>query len=133
MPLGPVGVSSVDIRDVAEAEVIALTTVGHEGKTYNLNGPDVLSGTGAAAIWSDVLDKVISYAGHDMDAFEKQMRDKGPAWSAFDFRMMFQGYLERGFVAEPGDLESLSSLIGHAPRPYADFAQEAASAWKNKS
>ena len=133
MPLGPVGISSVDIRDVAEAEAIALTTAGHEGKTYNLNGPNILSGPGAAAIWSDVLGKEISYAGHDMDTFEKQMRDKGPAWAAFDFRMMFQGYLDRGFVAEPGDLQSLTALLGHAPRSYADFAQEAASTWTSKS
>jgi uncharacterized protein YbjT (DUF2867 family) len=79
MPLGPVGVSTVDVRDIAEAAAIALTTAGHEGMTYNLNGPDIVSGPGAAAIWSEVLGKEIKYAGHDMDAFEKQMRDKSPA------------------------------------------------------
>jgi uncharacterized protein YbjT (DUF2867 family) len=52
MPLGPVGVSTVDVRDIAEATAIALTNAGHEGKTYNLNGPDIVSGLGAAAIWS---------------------------------------------------------------------------------
>jgi hypothetical protein len=36
--------------------------------------------------------------GDDMDAFEEQMRKKAPSWSAFDIRMMFEGYLERGFV-----------------------------------
>ena len=44
MPLGTVGVSAVDVRDIAEATSIAITTDGHHGKTYNLNGPDVLSG-----------------------------------------------------------------------------------------
>jgi hypothetical protein len=37
-----------------------------------------------------------------MDGFEEQMRNRAPAWSAFDIRMM-QGYLERGFVAGPTD------------------------------
>jgi uncharacterized protein YbjT (DUF2867 family) len=132
MPLGPVGVSTVDVRDIAEATAIALTTPGHEGKTYNLNGPDIVSGPGAAAIWSEVLGKKIKYAGHDMDAFEKQMRDKAPAWSAFDIRMMFQGYIERGFVAGDDDIETLTTLLGHAPRRYIDFARETAIAWQSK-
>jgi uncharacterized protein YbjT (DUF2867 family) len=133
MPLGPVGVSTVDVRDIAEATAIALTTAGHEGKTYNLNGPDIVSGLGAAAIWSEVLGKKIKYAGHDMDAFEKQMRDKSPAWSAFDIRMMFQGYIERGFVAGDDDIETVTTLLGHAPRRYIDFARETAVAWQSKS
>jgi uncharacterized protein YbjT (DUF2867 family) len=132
MPLGPVGVSTVDVRDIAEATAIALTTAGHEGKTYNLNGPDIVSGLGAAAIWSEVLGKEIKYAGHDMDAFEKQMRDKSPGWSAFDIRMMFEGYIERGFVAGDDDIETLTTLLGHAPRRYIDFARETAIAWQSK-
>jgi uncharacterized protein YbjT (DUF2867 family) len=132
MPLGPVGVSTVDVRDIAEATAIALTTAGHEGKTYNLNGPDIVSGLGAAAIWSEVLGKEIKYTGHDMDAFEKQMRAKAPAWSAFDIRMMFQGYIERGFVAGDGDIDTLTTLLGHAPRRYMDFARETAIAWQSK-
>jgi uncharacterized protein YbjT (DUF2867 family) len=131
MPLGPVGVSTVDVRDIAEATAIALTTAGHEGKTYNLNGPDIVSGLAAAAIWSEVLGKEIKYTGHDMDVFEKQMRDKAPAWSAFDIRMMFQGYIERGFVAGDDDLETLTTLLGHAPRRYIDFARETAIAWQS--
>jgi uncharacterized protein YbjT (DUF2867 family) len=131
MPLGPVGVSAVDVRDIAEASAIALTTAGHNGKTYNLNGPEVISGGAAAAIWSKALGKEIKYAGHDMDGFEKQMREKAPAWSAFDIRMMFQGYIERGFSAEDGDMETLTGLLGHSPRKYTDFAGETARAWKN--
>jgi len=131
MLLGPVGVSAVDVRDIAEASAVALTTAGHDGKTYNLNGSDVISGAAAAAIWSKALGKEIKYAGHDMDRFEKQMREKAPAWSAFDIRMMFQGYIERGFSAEDGDRETLTRLLGHNPRKYADFAGETARAWKD--
>jgi hypothetical protein len=45
--------------------------------------------------------------------------------------MMFQGYIERGFSAEDGDIETLTRLLGHNPRKYADFAGETARAWKN--
>ena len=47
-----------------------------------------------------------------MDAFEEQMRKKAPSWSAFDIRMSFEGYLEHGFVAEDGDVEKLTKLLG---------------------
>jgi len=130
MPLGTVGISAVDIRDIAEAAAIALTTDGHYGKTYNLNGPEVLSGPGIASIWSRLLGKEIRYPGENMDDFEEQMRDQAPSWSAFDIRMMFQGYLERGFTAGRGDLETLTELLGHSPRRYEDFARQTALAWQ---
>jgi len=82
------------------------------------------------SIWARLLGKEIGYAGHDMDAFEEQMRNSAPSWSAFDIRMMFQKYLERGFVAETGDIEKLTKLLGHAPRRYEDFAAETAALWK---
>ena len=60
-----------------------------------------------------------------------QMRKRAPAWSAFDIRMMFQGYLERGWVAEEGDLKTLTKLLGHAPRSYEEFARETVLEWQN--
>src|SRR5205814_1989111 len=133
MPLGTPGISVVDIRDIAEATAIALTTEGHEGKTYNLNGPSLLSGPGAASIWSDVLKTKIRYGGEALDAWEEQMRKAAPSWMAFDMRMMFQGYLERGFGAEQEDLEILTKLLGHGPRRYEDFARETAREWIEES
>jgi len=129
IPLGTVGISAVDIRDIAEATAIALTSDAHFGRIYNLNGPELLSGPKVASIWSTLLGKQIRYTGHDMDAFEEQMRERAPSWSAFDIRMMFQGYLERGFAAEAGDVETLTLLLGHAPRRYEDFAKETAAFW----
>lgn len=129
-PLGTPGVSAVDVRDIAEATAIALTAEGHLGRTYNLNGPETLSGPHVASIWSGLLGKEVKYPGEDMDGFEAQMRQAAPAWSAFDMRMMFQGYLERGFVAEAGDVETLTRLLGHPPRRYEDFARETTETWK---
>ena len=60
------------------------------------------------------------------------MRQKSPAWSAFDIRMMFQGYLERGFAAEAGDVKTLTGLLGHPSRRYEDFARETARKWQAK-
>ena len=130
MPLGAPGVSAVDTRDIAEAAAISLTSDGHLGKTYNLNGPEVLSGAKVASIWSGLLGKEIRYSGEDLEVFEEQMRKSAPSWSAFDIRMMFQGYLERGFAAEHGDVEILTKLLGHPPRRYEEFARETVRGWQ---
>ena len=58
-PIGKAGIAAVDVRDIADAAVVSLTTDGHTGKTYNLVGPDPLSGPSAAAIWSEVLNKQV--------------------------------------------------------------------------
>lgn len=99
-------------------------------RSNNLNGPEVLSGPKLASIWSRLLGKEVSYSGDDMDAFEEQMRKRSPSWSAFDIRMMFQGYLERGFIADAGDIETLTELLGHTPRRYQDFASETVLNWQ---
>ena len=130
-PLGLVGISAVDIRDIAEATAITLMSDKHFGKTYNVNGPAILSGPKAASIWSKVLGKEIKYAGDNLDTFEEQMRKHAPSWAAFDIRMMFQGYLERGFVAEDGDAATLTRLLGHEPRAYEDFAHETLREWQS--
>src|SRR6202140_4920452 len=129
-PLGLIGISAVDIRDIAEATAITLMSDKHFGRTYNVNGPAILSGPKAASIWSQVLGKEIKYAGDNLDAFEEQMRQHAPSWAAFDIRMMFQGYLERGFVAEDDDAAILTKLLGHEPRAYEDFANETMREWQ---
>src|ERR1700691_1563031 len=129
-PLGLVGISAVDIRDIAEAAAICLMSDKHFGKSYNVSGPDILSGPKAASIWSKVLGKEIKCAGDNLDTFEEQMRKHAPAWAAFDIRMMFQGYLERGFVAEHDDAAILTKLLGHEPRAYEDFANETMREWQ---
>jgi len=133
MPLGTPGVSAVDTRDIGEAAAIALTSGDHLGKTYNLNGPEILSGKKIASIWGGVLGKEIKYPGEDLDSFEETMRQSAPSWSAFDIRMMFQGYLERGFAAEDGDIETLTKLLVHPPRRYEDFAKETVDGWQASS
>lgn len=130
MPLGPTGISAVDVRDIAEAAAITLTSEGHEGKTYNLIGASTLSGPEAASIWSKVLGMEMQYPGEDFDAYEEQMRQIMPGWAAFDLRMMFQGYFQRGFVATDDDIRVLTDLLGHPPRNYEDFARETAAAWQ---
>jgi uncharacterized protein YbjT (DUF2867 family) len=130
MPIGTAGIATADIRDIAEAAAISLTEDGHEQQTYDIVGPTLISGPGNAALWSKLLGKEIKYTGHDFDQWEQGMRANMPSWSAFDLRMMLQGYFDRGFASTETEVARLTKLLGHAPRHYEDFAAETAKLWK---
>jgi uncharacterized protein YbjT (DUF2867 family) len=130
MPIGTAGIATADIRDIAEAAGISLTEEGHEQQTYDIVGPTLISGPGNAALWSKLLGKEIKYTGHDFDQWEQGMRANMPSWSAFDLRMMLQGYFDRGFASTETEVARLTKLLVHAPRRYEDFAAETAKLWK---
>jgi len=132
MPIGTAGICAVDIRDLAEAAAISLTATGHDGQTYDMAGPTTISGPGNAATWSRVLGKEIKYTGHNFDLWEQQMRASAPGWTAFDLRMMFQGYFDRGFASTETEVARVTKLLGHAPRSYPEFAAETAALWKGE-
>lgn len=128
-PIGPVGLSRVDTRDIGEAAAVALTEEGHAGQTYNLVGPEVMTGTSTAEVWSRALGKTITYAGDDLDAWEQQSLHYLPAWMVFDLRCMYAHFQRHGLKASQADLDRQAKLIGHAPRPFEAFARETAAAW----
>jgi uncharacterized protein YbjT (DUF2867 family) len=130
MPIGTAGIATADIRDIAEAAAISLTEEGHEQQTYDIVGPTLISGPGNAALWSKLLGKEIKYTGHNFDQWEQSMRANMPSWSAYDLRMMFQGYFDRGFASTETEVARLTKLFGRAPRSYEDFAAETARLWK---
>lgn len=130
MPIGTMGIAAADVRDIAEAAAISLTEDGHDGQTYDIVAPTMISGPGNAALWSQLLGREIHYTGHNFDQWEQGMRTRMPSWSAFDLRMMFQGYFDRGFASTETEIARLTQLLGHAPRSYEDFAAETAASWK---
>ena len=129
-PIGDVGLSRVDVRDIAEAAAIALTEPGHEGKTYHIAGAEPQTGTSTAEIWSQALGKQIAYAGNDLEEWERQTLTFLPAWMTFDFKLMYEFFQKEGLLATAEDIELQTRLLGHEPRKFEDFARETANIWK---
>jgi uncharacterized protein YbjT (DUF2867 family) len=129
-PIGMVGVSAVDVRDIADAAVHALTEDGHAGQTYPLNGPRALTGDDVARIYSSHLKREVRYAGDDLNAWAKQAESLLPKWLIDDLRVMYQYFQEFGFRAADGDLVLQQKVVGHPPRSFDDFVGELAPAWK---
>jgi uncharacterized protein YbjT (DUF2867 family) len=130
-PIGSAGLSRVDVRDIGEVAVAALTTNAHDKKIYNLVGPDVVTGESTAADWSRALGKPIKYAGDDLEAWEAQNRAYLPASMLYDFKHMYAFFQKDGLKATPADVTQLTSVLGHAPRSFAVYAEEMAAAWKS--
>lgn len=135
MPVGDVGISMVDVRDIAEIAVTSLlrraqapTPLPRE--VIEIVGPDVLTGNALATLWSGVLGKPITGAGNDLGAFEGFMAGIMPSWSAYDLRLMLARFHTDGMLGKPLAVKILTGLLGHPPRRYRDFATELAQAWQ---
>jgi uncharacterized protein YbjT (DUF2867 family) len=134
VPVGSKGISMVDVRDIGEAAAIELlrrdrapAPLGRE--TYDLVGPESLTGKDIAAIWGDALGRTIRYGGDDLVVLEQRFRSMLPSWHALDLRLMFHRYHTDGAVATRAAVARLSALLAHAPRSYRDFARDAARQW----
>jgi uncharacterized protein YbjT (DUF2867 family) len=129
-PLGDVGLHRVDVRDIAEAAAVALTTSGHEGQTYDLVGPEPHTGESTAQVWARALGRPIAYGGNDLEAWEKQQLQYMPDWLVYDFKHMYAFFQKNGLKASPEAIERQTRLLGHAPRSFGAFATETASLWR---
>ena len=74
LPLGDGGMPLIDVRDVAQVAVKALTERGHEGKIYDLTGPESLNLLQVAEILTRVLDRRVTYIPGSEKQFEGFMR-----------------------------------------------------------
>ncbi len=131
MPIGAKGLAMIDIRDIAEIATLELLRREQAAEPLaleriNLVGPQTLTGTDIAAIWSAVLARPIAYGGDNTEGFEQNLKQFMPAWMAYDMRLMGERFLTDGMLPEAGDVERLTALLGRPLRSYRAFALETA-------
>lgn len=131
MPIGDKGLAMIDARDLGEIAAIELVRREQSAaplplERINVVGPDTLTGTDVAGIWSEALGRTIHYAGNDTATFEQNMRSYAPAWMALDMSLMCERFLTDGMVPEAGDVDRLTAMLGRPLRSYRDFATEIA-------
>lgn len=123
-PLGGSGVSRVDVRDIAEVAVSALTPGSGVAGPIDVAGPTAWTGEATAAALSEALEKTVTYAGDDLVAWREASLAAMPSWLVFDYERMYSGFQRDGLVASPEALARLTAVLGHAPRSYEDFVRE---------
>lgn len=131
-PIGSVGLSRVDIRDVAEAAVNALTESGHEGAIYPLHGPDVLTGEAVAEVFSEHLGREVHYAGNDLEEWSRQAQHMMPEWMVYGLRVMYEYFQRHGSIAEPTDVEWQYKILQRKPRNFTTFVAEVVPIWRRE-
>ena len=133
MPIGSKGLAMIDTRDIAEIAAIELIRRDQApGKLpidiINLVGPDTLTGTDVAAIWSDILKRPVAYGGDDPSGLEQNLATFMPKWMAYEMRLMAERYVSDGMVPQAGDVERLTKILGRPLHSYRSFATEIAPA-----
>jgi uncharacterized protein YbjT (DUF2867 family) len=128
-PIGNVGVSAVDVGDIADAAINALTQNGFEGLTIALVGPEALTANGIARLWSEHLGRDVRYTGDDLDAWSAQVSQYLPGWMVKDLRVMFQHFIDRGLKATSDEVAQTAAILGRPPRSFETFVQEVAPQW----
>ena len=115
-------ISAVDVRDIADVAVAALTTVQHDNQSYALTGPDALTFAEMAHQLSRAVGRPITFVDVPPEAMQAALADQGfPAWQAEGLLEEFTMY-RRGEAAgvEPG----VRDALGRPARAFAAFARD---------
>ena len=129
LPAGDVREPIVDVDDIADVAVAALTEERHSGQLYEVTGPRLLSFDEAAAELSTAVGRPIRYVPITFDQFHASMTEIGGAFIADVFTGICRETLD-GRNAYLGDGVQLA--LGRSPRDFADFCRAAAAsgAWR---
>ena len=121
-PTGESPVSVVDVRDIAAVAVAALTEAGHEGKSYDITGPEALTHAQMAEELSQSLGKPVAFeniSGATMRA--ALLSFHMPEWQA-------DGLVEDYEHYSRGEATTLSTAVedvtGVKPRNFHSFAKD---------
>jgi len=126
-PDGPGKTSFVDVRDIAEVAIKALTETGHTQRTYRLTGPDAMTFAGAASRISAGLGRDIPFVG----ITPEQMRDGliaqgAEAWYA-DMNAEMTFAIRMGMTFSPSN--DVEFLLGRKPRALETYVADHKAGW----
>ncbi|GAC1470207.1 MAG: SDR family oxidoreductase [Chloroflexota bacterium] len=117
---GETKLAMVDLMDVAHVAADVLLGSGHDGATYQLCGPEVLTQTQVAAALSLALDQEIRVKQVPLDRWEQDARAAGMSDHAVHSLLaMFRYYQCYGFW---GNANVLRWLLGREPTTFVEFA-----------
>ena len=130
-PAGNGRVSIVDVRDIAAVAERALTEAGHEGKVYEITGPEALTHGEMAATLSHGLGQTVKHVDLSPTAFREALLSFGlPPWQA-------EGVVEDYEQYRNGEASAISSAVrdvtGQEPHTFGKFAEDYAQKFLGKA
>ncbi|MBP2329458.1 uncharacterized protein YbjT (DUF2867 family) [Kibdelosporangium banguiense] len=119
-PVGHARFGFVDADDIADVVVAALTEAGHEGKSYDLTGPRVLSFGDVMAEISRATGRTITYAPLTGAEYREKLIAQGVPEDEADLMIMETPHADE----ELGD--GVREALGRAPKDFTVYARETA-------
>ncbi len=125
MPGGAIMDPIVDIDDVADVVVAALTEDGHAGETYELTGPRLMGWADMAEELSRAIGRPIQHVPISFEEFHANVAKSGDEFVADVFTAIARETLDgRNQQVRDG----VQRALGRPPRDFAEFAADAAKA-----
>ncbi len=128
MPGGDIREPIIDIDDIADVAVAALTEEGHDGELYEVTGPELMSFADMAGVLSKATGRPIQHLPISFEEFHANVAKSGGTFVADVFTGIARETLD-GRNAHTTD--GVQHALGRSPRSFADFAAKAAAtgAW----
>jgi uncharacterized protein YbjT (DUF2867 family) len=121
-PADGVKIPMIDPADVAATAAAVLISDGHEGQTYELTGPEVITFADVAAQLSEVTGRPVRFLPvPDAAALEGLVQAGAPDWMAENVVAVF-GMLRRDPAAQVTGV--VHALTGRQPRHLAEFLRD---------
>ncbi|UVE51080.1 NmrA family NAD(P)-binding protein [Haloferax larsenii] len=122
VPAGSGETSFVDARDVAAVAAVVLTDDRHDKQAYDLTGPEALRYDEVAAVFTDVLDRRITYADPSIPAFVRRMLSRDRPLSYVLLMVGIYSTARFGFAGRVTD--DVERLLGRPPRTVRDYVED---------
>ena len=122
MPGGDVSEPIIDIDDIADVVVAALTEDGHLGQRYEVTGPRLMTFAEMAEVLSTTLGRPIQHIPITFEEFHANVAAAGGDFVADVFTSIARETLD-GRNAHTAD--GVERALGRKPRDFAEFAQTA--------
>lgn len=124
LPAGNIPEPFVDVDDIAEVAVAALTEPGHAGEVYEVTGPRLMTFAEIAMELSKAIGREIAYVRVPHDAFVAGVKESGaPKEVVWMLDYLFNTVLD-GRNAHLTD--GIQRALGRTPKDFADYAKEVA-------
>ena len=128
MPGGDIAEPIIDVDDIADVVVAALTENGHLGERYEVTGPRLMTFAEMAEALSSTLGRPIQHIPIAFEDFHANVAASGGEFVADVFTKIARETLD-GRNAHTAD--GVERALGRKPRDFAEFAETAmkANAW----
>ena len=127
LPAGDVPTPFLDIDDLADIAVAALTDDRHIGRTYELTGPDSLTFADTAAVIAAASGRSVRYVPVSLEQHAAELREHGVPEDVVELLTYLFDEVVDGRNASTTD--DVREALGREPRDFAAYATAAAAAW----